>query len=225
MFCILIVIVALAQPLLAAVAYDCSRPSEKITFSLLDTGYHCFVADDQPQDSDEGTPDPLRRSLEIQKCELGKMRRTHILAMAPAAPNEAAFNIMGPGWAGLVIGENLHVIKCTPVDVEPQPQGDDGVCYNEIPVKFQGRSLFITAKTRFLLVKGTQVPCIEDFMNGKVKRDSPVVEEWTWEGVCDMFQTIGTLWAGVLGIASMYLGMERINQFFINQFWPCPKVK
>ena len=74
----------------------------------------------------------LYRNILKDKCELERQVLYNSLSIASLSPDEFAFNLMKkPGYIARIAGEVVHIIQCTPVEV--QLFHDDN-CYTQLPV-------------------------------------------------------------------------------------------
>lgn len=96
-------------------------------------------------------------AVQNQRCELERQVLRNLLNLAIIAPEQFAYNFkQGPGFTAVSMGEVVHIIQCVPVDVQVRKTAE---CYNELPVTYLNKSLFVTPRSRILLSHGTQVDC------------------------------------------------------------------
>lgn len=101
----------------------------------------------------------LYRDIMEQKCALERQILENALSLASIAPDEMAHRIMKtPGYTAIMAGEVIHLIKCVPVECRIR---QTNVCYNELPVTHQNRSLFLLPRSRILTKSGTIKDCNE----------------------------------------------------------------
>jgi len=103
----------------------------------------------------------MYKDLSKQKCDLETQVIKNLLTLVVLSPNDFAYVYMnGPGYMAHVLGEVIHLIKCIPVDVAlTQPSK----CYNELPVKYQNKTWFMTPRNHLLTSTSTEVDCNEEF--------------------------------------------------------------
>jgi len=103
----------------------------------------------------------MYKDLSKQKCDLETQVIQNLLTLAVLSPNDFAYVYMnGRGYMTYVLGEVIHLIKCIPVDVMlTQPSR----CYNELPVKYQNKTWFMTPWNHLLTSTSTEVDCNEEF--------------------------------------------------------------
>lgn len=99
----------------------------------------------------------LYKDVIRHRCDLERTMLETRLGMASTNPIEFAFLVMGgPGFTALQMGELVYIVQCQAVDVSLR---EDPSCYQEIPVSYLNRSLFVTPRSRLLQQYGTQVEC------------------------------------------------------------------
>lgn len=98
----------------------------------------------------------LYRDIMEQKCILEKQTLQNALTLASIAPDEMAHRIMkSPGYTAITSGEVIHLIKCNPVECRTE------TCFNELPVTYQNKSLFLQPRSKILTKTGTPRDCNE----------------------------------------------------------------
>ncbi|AVM87276.1 putative glycoprotein [Wenling fish chu-like virus] len=98
----------------------------------------------------------MYRSLVSRECDLRRRQLQFELTLAESAPDKVAQMMAGPGVYGRLLGEVFYVIQCTAVGVDLR---FDPLCYEEIPVVYRNRSMFVTPVTRLVVPRGREVPC------------------------------------------------------------------
>lgn len=79
------------------------------------------------------------------------------LSLATIDPVVFAYVFTGkPGYTGVTIGEQVHVIQCRPVHVASVKL--DG-CFNELPVNYSGSIMYMGPKNHILQKTPTPVSC------------------------------------------------------------------
>lgn len=83
------------------------------------------------------------------------------------------------GYTAIVAGEGIHIIQCQPVEVQVR---NSNLCYNELPVMYQNKSMFMTPYNRILKSVGTERICTSQLpsawnINGKYYTLSPTLVE------------------------------------------------
>lgn len=101
----------------------------------------------------------LYRDIMEQKCILERQVLQNALTLASIAPDEMAHRIMkSPGYTAITSGEVIHLIKCIPVECRIR---HIETCFNELPVTYQNKSLFLQSRSRILTKTGTPRDCNE----------------------------------------------------------------
>ncbi|EFN65203.1 hypothetical protein EAG_10155 [Camponotus floridanus] len=101
----------------------------------------------------------LYRDIMEQKCVLERQVLQNALTLASIAPDEMAHRIMkSPGYTAITSGEVIHLIKCVPVECRIR---HTEACYNELPVTYQNKSLFLQPRSKILTKTGTPKDCNE----------------------------------------------------------------
>lgn len=97
------------------------------------------------------------KELSAQRCAIERRTLLNLLSLAYVDPKEFAYTYTEkPGYTARVIGEVIHLIKCSPVEVKMRKTLE---CFNEIPITWRNQSYFLTPKTRLIQARGTQVDC------------------------------------------------------------------
>lgn len=93
----------------------------------------------------------------MKRCQLREKILQNRLALAKQSP-DAVGNLVKEtsGYVSRVMGEVLYIAKCRPIVVEYRRTTE---CFQELPVRYQNRSLFRTAITHILVEHGTKVEC------------------------------------------------------------------
>ncbi|XP_076545674.1 uncharacterized protein LOC143305528 [Osmia lignaria lignaria] len=84
-------------------------------------------------------------------------KRTQNNILFDNSPDEFAYNLMEkPGYIARIAGEVVHIIKCTPKEVQLLHTDK---CYTQLPVTSGNQTRFLTPKTHILMKSGTQIEC------------------------------------------------------------------
>jgi hypothetical protein len=95
--------------------------------------------------------------LITQRCQLENYVLQNLLTLAFVNPNDFAYIYMkSPGYTAQVLGEVIHIIKCQPIDVKLR---DTDVCFKELPISYDNKSLFMTPKSHLVTSYGTEISC------------------------------------------------------------------
>ena len=92
-----------------------------------------------------------------KKCESDLAILRESLSLAYLAPDYFAYNLMGPGYMAYLSGELIHVVKCLPVEVEVQEELEK--CYEQIPVTYNNKDMFLSYKTKILMKRSAETKC------------------------------------------------------------------
>lgn len=99
----------------------------------------------------------LYENLIIKRCEAEMMMIKEQLALARISPNIFAFNLLGYGFSAYTTGDVIHIVKCQPVEVVINPNPRE--CYDQIPILYNGKNLFLSTITRTIIKHATLKTC------------------------------------------------------------------
>lgn len=92
-----------------------------------------------------------------RKCLLNREILRNRLLLAPLSPNALSAIIKNQlGHIGRVLGEVLYIMQCKPVIAEVRRSK---YCYNELPIKVNNESKFMTPITHIIIDHAVQVNC------------------------------------------------------------------
>ncbi|AMK09259.1 glycoprotein [Drosophila unispina virus 1] len=80
------------------------------------------------------------------------------IGLAYGSPNHFAYNYYkGPGYTGKLAGDTIFMVKCKPVSV--YHKGVQNKCYQELPVVYDNKTMFLQPRTKLLSHVGTETEC------------------------------------------------------------------
>lgn len=102
----------------------------------------------------------MRREMgtmyEVLITDLCETKQTQ-LSIATIDPVEFAYMYkQEPGYSAVVMGEQVHLIKCRAVFVSSRKT--EG-CFNELPVNYTGQPMFMAPRSHIIQKTGTPVTC------------------------------------------------------------------
>lgn len=91
------------------------------------------------------------------QCETKRALLQTQLTLATIDPVEFAYTYkQEPGYSSVVMGEQVHLVKCKAVYVTARKiEG----CYNEMPVNYTGKPMFMAPRSRIIQKTGTPITC------------------------------------------------------------------
>jgi len=150
--------------------------------------------------------DQLYEQIQLDRCRVEQLALRNELAIAFMSPELFAYNYFKePGYMAVRRGEVVHVAKCARVSVNFR---DDPICYDELPITYNNKSMFLTPVSRIIVKRGTVITCngvagtmynvdgewytVNEHM---VRTKHPVVlgpnddeDDWEFESVPDLVQ-------------------------------------
>lgn len=101
----------------------------------------------------------LYNKIMFDKCQADNKIIQNMMTLATLSPHQFAYSYFGEeGYTASQRGEIIYLVKCNPVVVN-YTQSLDNTCYQEIPVTFNGRRLYMAPRSRLLHKEGTVVEC------------------------------------------------------------------
>lgn len=101
----------------------------------------------------------LYRDMLQHRCNLERAILRNSLAIALIAPDHFAYSFMGGGgYYAQVAGEVLYIIKCVPVEVQPQKDAD---CHQQLRVSRNNETWYVQPVTHILMRIPLQTTCNE----------------------------------------------------------------
>lgn len=101
----------------------------------------------------------MYKKLEFRRCLVEHKLLSSQMAIAKHHPIEFAYLHMGmPGYTGVVAGEVIYVVQYNPVEVSVRRVSQ---CFNELPVTYNNKSMFMTPRSHLLMSVGTELICNE----------------------------------------------------------------
>ena len=105
----------------------------------------------------------IEKTFSLKRCQHELETIKNCAAFATIDPDLFAYimNDNRPGMTGKLSGEMVHLIKCVEKSVTRRNTSD--LCFEEIPVDYEGKEYFITPRNRLLIPNGSPTPCNENF--------------------------------------------------------------
>lgn len=79
------------------------------------------------------------------------------LILAYTAPEQFAFNLMGPGFTAQLAGNVIHIVKCQPVEISINP--DPPSCFQDIPILYHNKPLFMSSTSSIIIQHSKKIRC------------------------------------------------------------------
>lgn len=99
----------------------------------------------------------LYKQLVNELCKVEKSLLETRLISARINPHEFASNLMkSSGYTAIIAGEIIYIIQCAPVYVTLRPSTQ---CFQELPVKKDNISMYMSSVTHILQRHGTEITC------------------------------------------------------------------
>jgi hypothetical protein len=96
----------------------------------------------------------------LQKCQVQKELFETQLAVGLNHPEDFARLFMKKeGYTAVRAGEVVHIIQCQAVEVNYKPNLEQ--CYDEFPVTYNNKTMFMMPNTRILKHIGTPISCTD----------------------------------------------------------------
>lgn len=77
--------------------------------------------------------------------------------LAYSAPEQFAFDLMGPGFTGQLAGNVIHIIKCQPVEIKINPYPK--ICTQDIPILYHNEPLFMSSTSNIIIKHSQKLKC------------------------------------------------------------------
>lgn len=99
----------------------------------------------------------MYETLITDLCETKRSLLQTQLSIATIDPVEFAYtHKQEPGYSAIVMGEQVHIIKCRAVFVSARKT--EG-CFNELPINYTGQPMFMAPRSHIIQKTGTPVTC------------------------------------------------------------------
>jgi hypothetical protein len=107
--------------------------------------------------------DKLYQLFKYEQCKSDNRVTRNLQTIAILSPYDFAYSYTElPGYSSVKMGEVIYLSKCQPVEVMYHPN-IQGICFQELPVIYGNRSMFMTPRSRVLTTVGTEVDCTAGF--------------------------------------------------------------
>lgn len=104
-----------------------------------------------------GEMDRMYKDMLTKICENERDLLQTQLSFAKMDPTAFAYaRTREPGYTAVLLGEVVYLVKCVPTEVQIR---ESTVCYNELPVIYMNKSMFMTPQNHLLQPHGTIVEC------------------------------------------------------------------
>lgn len=105
----------------------------------------------------KGQLESLYEYFSDHMCQIKAQQLRQLTSLAYVNAEEFAWALtMKSGITALLRGEVIYLIECLPVHVEFRKTSK---CYQEIPVNYQNKSMFIKPRSRILALHGREIDC------------------------------------------------------------------
>lgn len=102
----------------------------------------------------------MYESIKFSECVMNAKTISNLVSLALIDPDGLGFITLGQkGFYGRVTGEVIRLIQCKPVIVSLRES--ENKCYNEIPVNYNDKKMFVSPTSRILLNDATEISCID----------------------------------------------------------------
>nr|QRW42749.1 MAG: glycoprotein [Gordis virus] len=106
--------------------------------------------------------DRLFSVFQRDRCESHNRITENMMTLAILSPIEFAYMYGGQGYTAVRRGEVIYLARCSPVVVEINME--ESRCFNELPVSYENRTMFMSPRNRVLVPVGKPVDCLPDLM-------------------------------------------------------------